>query len=91
MKIQPRQELLEIWESAVRSSWVDDQWRWGGRDGPNSISDAEQMLTAADAAPLMLRQHVGVADQDNVLDRLAPHDAARPSHRSDAACTGTLR
>jgi hypothetical protein len=44
MRTQPRQELLEIWESAVRTSWVDGKWRWGGRDGPNSISDAEQML-----------------------------------------------
>lgn len=44
MRIQPRQELLEIWRATVRSSWQDGKWQWGGRDGPNSISDAEQLL-----------------------------------------------
>ncbi|MEO3928383.1 SCO2524 family protein [Micromonosporaceae bacterium B7E4] len=44
MRIQPRQELLEIWAATVRSSWQDGKWQWGGRDGPNSISDAEQLL-----------------------------------------------
>ncbi|WP_422772738.1 SCO2524 family protein [Plantactinospora sp. WMMC1484] len=44
MRIQPRQELLEIWTATVRSSWQDGKWQWGGRDGPNSISDAEQLL-----------------------------------------------
>ncbi|MDG4790622.1 SCO2524 family protein [Micromonospora sp. WMMD1102] len=44
MRIQPRQELLEIWAATVRTSWQDGKWQWGGRDGPNSISDAEQLL-----------------------------------------------
>lgn len=44
MRIQPRQQLLEIWSATVRSSWRDDRWHWGGRDGSNSISDAEQLL-----------------------------------------------
>ena len=44
MRIQPRQELLEIWGATVRSCWRDGKWEWGGRDGPNSISDAEQLL-----------------------------------------------
>ncbi|MEH1012442.1 SCO2524 family protein [Micromonospora sp. CPCC 206060] len=44
MRIQPRQQLLEIWAATVRASWRDDQWHWGGRDGSNSISDAEQLL-----------------------------------------------
>src|SRR5690242_11763144 len=44
MRIQPRQQLLGIWNATVRSSWQDDRWVWGGRDGPNSISDAEQLL-----------------------------------------------
>jgi hypothetical protein len=44
MRIQPRQELLEIWGATVRTSWQDGKWQWGGRDGPNSISDAEQLL-----------------------------------------------
>ena len=46
MRIQPRQQLLEIWAATVRSSWDERAkvWRWGGRDGSNSISDAEQLL-----------------------------------------------
>jgi hypothetical protein len=44
MRVQPRQQLLEIWESVVRSSWVDGRWVWGGSFGGNSISDAEQLL-----------------------------------------------
>ncbi|MGW0432540.1 SCO2524 family protein [Micromonospora sp. NPDC003197] len=44
MRIQPRQQLLEVWSAAVRSSWRDGEWVWGGRDGANSISDAEQLL-----------------------------------------------
>jgi hypothetical protein len=44
MRVRPRQQLLEVWESVVRSSWRDGGWNWGGRDGSNSISDAEQIL-----------------------------------------------
>ncbi|MEV4458384.1 SCO2524 family protein, partial [Microbispora sp. NPDC049633] len=44
MKLQPRQQLLELWEAAARASYRDGAWAWGGRDGSNSISDAEQLL-----------------------------------------------
>ncbi|GAA1293385.1 hypothetical protein Psi02_43280 [Planotetraspora silvatica] len=44
MKLQPRQQLLEVWEAAARTSLRDGVWTWGGRDGSNSISDAEQLL-----------------------------------------------
>lgn len=44
MKLQPRQQLLEIWKAASRASWQNGQWVWGGRDGSNSISDTEQLL-----------------------------------------------
>ena len=44
MKIQPRQQLLEIWRATARSSMRDGAWVWGGRDQANSISDAEQLL-----------------------------------------------
>lgn len=45
MRIQPRQEILEIWRAMVRSCWQNGEWQWGGRRGANSISDAEQLLT----------------------------------------------
>src|SRR5262245_14847097 len=48
MRMQPRQELLDIWRAMLRTSWRrerdDEQWLWGGRYASNSISDAEQLL-----------------------------------------------
>ncbi|WP_250031699.1 SCO2524 family protein [Paractinoplanes maris] len=44
MRVQPRQQLLDIWEAVARSSWRDHEWVSGGRFGGNSISDAEQLL-----------------------------------------------
>lgn len=45
MRIQPRQRILDVWRSMM-SACLDDggQWIWGGRDGSNSVSDAEQLL-----------------------------------------------
>nr|WP_221380468.1 SCO2524 family protein [Actinoplanes polyasparticus] len=44
MRVQPRQQLLDIWEAAARASWKDGKWIAGGQFGGNSISDAEQLL-----------------------------------------------
>jgi hypothetical protein len=44
MRMQPRQQLLEVWRATARSSLQDGQWTWGGRDDANSIGDAEQLL-----------------------------------------------
>lgn len=44
MRIQPRQQLLEIWRATAATSYRDGAWVWGGRDRTNSISDAEQLL-----------------------------------------------
>jgi hypothetical protein len=44
MRIQPRQQLLETWRAMMHASLKDKDWVWGGRDKPNSISDAEQLL-----------------------------------------------
>ncbi|TMM35230.1 MAG: hypothetical protein E6F99_20155 [Actinobacteria bacterium] len=44
MKLQPRQQILEIWQATARTSFQDGKWIWGGRDSSNSISDAEQLL-----------------------------------------------
>jgi hypothetical protein len=45
MEIQTRRQILEIWRSTIAYSYQDGKWRWGGRSGRNSISDAEQLLT----------------------------------------------
>lgn len=44
MRLQPRQQILEIWQATARTSFPENKWVWGGRDSPNSISDAEQLL-----------------------------------------------
>jgi hypothetical protein len=44
MKIQPRQQLLDIWRAVAKTSFVGRQWIWGGRSQRNSIADAEQLL-----------------------------------------------
>lgn len=44
MRMQPRQQLLEIWQATARLSYRDGSWVFGGRAGTNSISDAEQLL-----------------------------------------------
>jgi len=42
--MQPRQELLDIWRAVARISWQKGQWEPEGREQPNSISEAEQLL-----------------------------------------------
>ncbi|MFC9994370.1 SCO2524 family protein [Nocardia sp. NPDC127526] len=44
MRIQPRQQILGVWRSLLTACYRDGEWVWGGRDGANSISDAEQLL-----------------------------------------------
>jgi hypothetical protein len=44
MRMQPRQHLLDVWRATVRSSYQDGRWVWGGREQPNSVTDAEQLL-----------------------------------------------
>jgi|GEM_PF-882096 len=44
MRIQPRRQILNVWSSLLAACYRDDTWIWGGRDGSNSISDAEQLL-----------------------------------------------
>ncbi|MFC9474371.1 SCO2524 family protein [Nocardia sp. NPDC056952] len=44
MRIRPRQQLLDLWRAHLRTSFREGGWVWGGRDGRNSISDAEQLM-----------------------------------------------
>ncbi|WP_344651275.1 SCO2524 family protein [Cryptosporangium japonicum] len=48
--MQPRQQMLDIWRAVAR---LGDDWEWGGRDGRNSISDAEQLLCLMHPASLV--------------------------------------
>ncbi|MGQ4599260.1 SCO2524 family protein [Nocardia sp. R6R-6] len=44
MRIQPRQQILDLWRAALSVSWDGAAWQWGGRVAANSISDSEQLL-----------------------------------------------
>ncbi|MEV0462533.1 SCO2524 family protein [Nocardia tengchongensis] len=44
MRIKPREQILGVWRSLLTACYQDETWVWGGRNGSNSISDAEQLL-----------------------------------------------
>jgi hypothetical protein len=73
MRIQPRQQLLDIWRALAQWSLSEPTWVWGGRDGRNSISDAEQLLClltpATEIASFKLDQPNETAQ--DVLDALS--------------------
>ncbi|OKI56189.1 SCO2524 family protein [Micromonospora sp. CB01531] len=74
MRIQPRQEILDIWRATVRSCWLDGEWHWGGRSGSNSISDAEQLLTLllpAAKVPVLSLDDPDRTDEE-VIEALGP-------------------
>jgi hypothetical protein len=87
MRMQPRQELLDIWRAVARASWQKDQWVWGGHVPRNSISDAEQLLCLllpASQVPVF-----GIDDPDrtgeDMLTALAPMGGATEIPRKLAA------
>ena len=74
VRIEPRQQLLDTWRATVQSSWREGKWHWGGRDGSNSISDAEQLLCIllpATQVPAFGLDRPNVTT-DSMLEALAP-------------------
>jgi hypothetical protein len=45
--------MLDIWRAVASYSKLEGIWDWGGRDGRNSISDAEQLLCIMHPASLL--------------------------------------
>jgi hypothetical protein len=72
MRIQPRQQLLEIWRATSRTSFENGEWKWGGRDQSNSISDAEQLLCLLAPATEVSTFRLDRPDQtaEDILDAL---------------------
>jgi hypothetical protein len=73
MEIQTRRHILEIWRATVDYSYRDGEWKWGGRSGRNSISDAEQLLTILYPATTIESLKIDSIDEtaDDVLDYLS--------------------
>ncbi|HWS39373.1 MAG TPA: hypothetical protein VN408_42345, partial [Actinoplanes sp.] len=72
MQIQPRQQILDIWRATARVSLDDGKWTPRGRNGGNSISDAEQLLclmSPATEIPLFRLDRPDAVD-DDVVDAL---------------------
>jgi hypothetical protein len=72
MEIQTRRQILEIWRATVDYSYRNGKWRWGGKSGRNSISDAEQLLTILYPATAVESLKVDSIDQtaDDVQEYL---------------------
>lgn len=72
MRIQPRQQLLEVLRATARASFQDGNWVWGGRDHANSISDAEQLLCIMYPATALPSFRLDRPDEtaEDVLDAL---------------------
>jgi hypothetical protein len=73
MEIQTRRHILEIWRATVEYCYGKGQWRWGGRSGRNSISDAEQLLTILYPATIIESLNIDSVDEtaEDVLDHLS--------------------
>lgn len=74
MRIQPREELLNLWRSVVKVSLDGDKWQWGGRYERNSISDAEQLLCIIYPATVVPYFRLDRPDDtaDDILEVLRP-------------------
>jgi hypothetical protein len=74
VRIQPREQTLDVWESVAKYSLRDGQWNWGGRDGRNSICDAEQLLCLLYPATEVADFRLNSPDhtEDDVLQALRP-------------------
>jgi len=74
MRLQPRQQILEVWRCVAQYCRGEGEWRWGGRHGRNSVSDAEQLLCVMypAAAVSNLRLDVPDATAKDVLESLRP-------------------
>jgi hypothetical protein len=72
MRIQPRQQLLEIWSALAKCAYSNGKWSWAGEYERNSISDAEQLLCLLAPATQIDSFNLDVPDEivDDVLGAL---------------------
>lgn len=72
MRLQPRQQLLDVWRALTATAYANRKWEWSGREEPNSVCDAEQLLCllypATEVASLALdRPDAMASDVQNAL------------------------
>src|SRR5438045_126096 len=84
MRMQPRQELLDIWRAVVKTSWRPDEerWEWGGLYAASSIGHAEQVRFLR-----VFRNTTRRVDVQKQIERLEEMASTRLS----AAMVGLLR
>ncbi|MFI9407184.1 SCO2524 family protein [Nocardia sp. NPDC052316] len=74
MRIQPREQLLDLWRALLAACWDGRRWCWNEQTAPNSLSDSEQLLcllypaTEIDVFALDDPDRI----QDDVAEVLAP-------------------
>jgi hypothetical protein len=61
--IEPRRALLEVWSAVSKFAMEDRSWRWQGRQEPNSIADAEQLLCVLQPATALSELRLANPDE----------------------------
>jgi hypothetical protein len=74
MQIQPRQQMLEIWQAISRHSFPDGRWVWGEEGGLSSVADTERLLCLLYPATEITEFRLDEPDttDDDVLGSLKP-------------------
>ncbi|HEU5429339.1 MAG TPA: SCO2524 family protein [Actinocrinis sp.] len=71
--IEPRRALLEVWSAVGNFAMADRTWRWQGRQEPNSISDAEQLLCVLQPATALPALRLADPDETSEDAKTALH------------------
>ncbi|MEV0245418.1 SCO2524 family protein [Nocardia sp. NPDC050712] len=69
MRIQPRQQILDIWQSVLSASGAGEVWAWGGPGAGDSISDAAQLLCLL--YPATEIDSLAIGNPDRIADDVA--------------------
>lgn len=71
--IEPRRRLLEVWSAVGDFAMQDRKWRWQGRQEPNSIADAEQLLCVLQPATALAALRLADPDETSEDAKAALH------------------
>ncbi|MBS2964585.1 hypothetical protein KGA66_16130 [Actinocrinis puniceicyclus] len=71
--IEPRRRLLDVWKALGDFAMTDRKWRWQGRQEPNSIADAEQLLCLLQPATALSALRLADPDETSQDAKSALH------------------